>query len=121
MRSFSFIKEKILQYLDYKGITKYKFYQETGITNGILSQSNGFSEENILKFLNVYKDISLDWLFFGTEPMIKTDTTKEQSGNCQSCADKERIIEALKSTISTQDTLIKVLMQGNKTQQNENQ
>ena len=71
MRDFSIIKQKILQYLDNKGISKYKFYQETGITNGILSQSNGLSEENILKFLSKYRDISLNWLFYGEGSMLK--------------------------------------------------
>lgn len=110
MREFSIIKERILQYLDYKGITKYKFYQETGVSNGVLSQNNGFSEDNILKFLSVYKDISLEWLFYGTEPMIKDSEQTISNKPCQSCLDKERIIEAQKSTISTQDTLIKVLL-----------
>lgn len=81
MRDFSIIKQKILQYLDYKGISKYKFYQETGITNGILSQSNGLSEENTLKFLSKYRDISLSWLFYGEGSMLKTETPLEDTSN----------------------------------------
>ena len=73
MRDFSIIKQKILQYLDIKGISKYKFYQETGITNGILSQTNGLSEENTLKFLSKYRDISLDWLFYDEGSMLRSD------------------------------------------------
>ena len=71
MREISIIKERILKYLDFKGVSKYKFYQETGITNGILSQPNGISEENLLKFLTYYKDISAEWLLTGEEPMLK--------------------------------------------------
>lgn len=52
MREFSLIKRNILQYLDYKGVSKYEFYQKTGISNGVLSQKNGFSEENIMRFLS---------------------------------------------------------------------
>ena len=81
MRDFSIIKQKILQYLDYKGISKYKFYQETGITNGILSQSNGLSEENTLKFLSKYRDISLNWLFYDEGSMLKTETPLEDTSN----------------------------------------
>lgn len=81
MRDFSIIKQKILQYLDYKGIYKYKFYQETGITNGILSQSNGLSEENTLKFLSKYRDISLNWLFYDEGSMLKTETPLEDTSN----------------------------------------
>ena len=77
MREFSIIKQKILQYLDFKGISKYKFYQETGITNGILSQSNGISEDNLLRFLSVYNDISTEWLLTGEGTMLKSTPPPE--------------------------------------------
>ncbi|MBO7441165.1 MAG: transcriptional regulator [Bacteroidales bacterium] len=79
MREFSIIKQKILQYLDFKGISKYKFYQETGITNGILSQNNGISEDNLLRFLSVYKDISAEWLMRDEGSMLKTETDSVSS------------------------------------------
>jgi len=85
MRDFSIIKQKILQYLDCKGISKYKFYQETGITNGILSQSNGLSEENTFKFLSIYRDISLNWLFYDEGSMLNTD---EPNSIIQTSSDK---------------------------------
>ncbi len=59
-----------MQYLEYKGISKYKFYQETGITNGILSKNNGISEENLLNFLSCYRDISPNWLLTGEGSML---------------------------------------------------
>lgn len=70
MRENSVIKERIMQYLEYKGISKYKFYQETGITNGILSKNNGISEENLLNFLSCYRDISPNWLLTGEGSML---------------------------------------------------
>ena len=73
MREFSIIKKRILQYLEFKGISKYKFYQETGITNGILSQSNGISEDSVLKFLSYYRDISAEWLLTGEGEMLKKE------------------------------------------------
>ena len=81
MRDFSVIKQKILQYLDIKGISKYKFYQETGITNGILSQTNGLSEENTFKFLSKYRDISLDWLFYDEGSMLRSDAPSDSQTN----------------------------------------
>jgi hypothetical protein len=70
MREISIIKAKILKYLEFKGISNYKFYKETGITNGILSQANGISEENLLKFLSTYRDISPRWLLTGEGEML---------------------------------------------------
>ena len=69
-RDFSLFKMRILQYLDKKGITKYECYKNTGITNGILSQKNGLSEENTMKFLAYYTDISTDWFFTGKGEML---------------------------------------------------
>lgn len=69
-RDISILKERILQYLDYKGEKKSDFYKNTGISNGILSQSNGLSEDNLLKFLNYYRDINPNWLLTGIGPMI---------------------------------------------------
>lgn len=76
MRDFSILKSRILQYLELKGITKYECYKNTGITNGVLSQSNGLSEDNILKFLSYYNDINLNWLFTGEGNILKEDAPK---------------------------------------------
>jgi phage repressor protein C with HTH and peptisase S24 domain len=75
-RDFSVFKKKILIYLDFKGISKYECYQNTGITNGVLSQPNGISEDNILKFLSYYSDINPEWLLTGNGSMLKTNSTK---------------------------------------------
>lgn len=71
-RKNSVIKQNILKYLENKGISKYECYQKTGIVNGVLSQIGGISEENLLKFLSYYSDISLDWLFLNKGSMIKS-------------------------------------------------
>jgi SOS-response transcriptional repressor LexA len=77
MREISIIKKNILQYLDYKGVTKYEFYQKTGVSNGILSQSNGISEDNILKFLSYYSEINVEWLLTGKGSMLKGDEVEK--------------------------------------------
>lgn len=76
-----------MQYIDYKGITKYKFYHDTGVSNSVLSQDSGLSESNILRILSYYKDLSADWLFRDEGEMIrnaipleyKTDDKQEHS------------------------------------------
>ena len=73
MRDFSVLKQRILQYLDFKGITKYECYKNTGITNGVLSQPNGMSDDNLLNFLSYYSDISPDWLLAGCGSMLRDD------------------------------------------------
>lgn len=78
MREFSTLKQRILEYLDLKGITRYEFYTATGISNGILSQKNGLSEENLLKFLKIYHDINFHWFLTGTGEIIDKNTDKNQ-------------------------------------------
>ena len=72
MQKNSLIKQNILQYLDFIGITQYRFYQETGITRGILTQDNGMSEENTTKFLAYYTDVNPEWLLTGKGEMLKS-------------------------------------------------
>jgi hypothetical protein len=71
MQNISLIKQKILQYIDFIGITKYQFYQKTGITRGVLDKEGGISEDNIAKFIAYYPEVSNDWLLTGKGEMLK--------------------------------------------------
>ncbi|MFK8283525.1 S24 family peptidase [Capnocytophaga canis] len=73
MREFSVLKERILYFLDFKGISKYEFYQKTGASNGILSQKSGLSEENTLRFLSAYPEVNAEWLLTGKGSMLKNE------------------------------------------------
>ncbi|TSE10159.1 hypothetical protein [Aquimarina algiphila] len=61
----SSIKKRMLEYIAANGITKYKFYKETGITRGVLDSKSGITEDNILKFIDYYPDVDLSWLIKG--------------------------------------------------------
>lgn len=71
MQEKSQIKKNILQFIDYKGITKYDFYKKTGITRGVLDQNNGMSEDNIARFLAYFTDVNVEWLITGYGEMLK--------------------------------------------------
>ena len=77
MQEKSPIKKNILQYIEYKGISKYKFYQETGITRGVLDQNNGMSEENTARFIAQYPEVSTDWLLTGKGSMLRRQSAPE--------------------------------------------
>ena len=72
-REISLFKRRILEYAESVGISKYEIYQNTGISNGVFSQKGGLSEDNILRFLSYYKDISSDWLLTGAGNMFKSE------------------------------------------------
>jgi hypothetical protein len=67
----SLIKQNISKYAKYKGISKYEIYQKTGISRSVLSQDNGMTEDNLLKFLAYYSDVNLEWLLTGMGEMLK--------------------------------------------------
>ena len=71
MSEIATLKTRILQYLDFKGVSKYECYQKTGITNGVLSKKEGLSEDNLLRFISYYSDISPTWLLTGKGDMIE--------------------------------------------------
>lgn len=73
MKKISIQKERILQFIDYKGISKNKFYQETGISNGTLDKSSGLSLETVEKFYDVYPEINPEWLITGRGGMLKNE------------------------------------------------
>ncbi len=70
MQKNSLFKEKILQFIDFKGINKAKFYRDTGITRSTLDKKTGLSEENIAKFFATYPEVSPKWLLTGNGPMV---------------------------------------------------
>lgn len=77
MREKSVFKERILEYAEKTGITKAEIYQNTGISNGVFSQKGGLSEENVLKFLSHYNEISTEWLLTGNGSMLKSEKNIE--------------------------------------------
>ena len=106
MQENSIIKQNILLYLENKGITPYKFYKENGVTRGILTQNNGITEENLLKFVQFAQDISLDWLLKNEGSMLKTS---EKGVETASESGSNGTIEALKGIIKEQATEIATL------------
>jgi hypothetical protein len=67
------VKQNILQFIDYLNISKRDFYNKTGISRGTLESNTGITEDTLAKFIAIYPDISLEWLFTGREPMFKND------------------------------------------------
>ena len=89
----STIKRNILRYLESKGISQYQCYKDTGITRGVLGQSTGISEDNLIKFLDHYRDVSIEWLITGEGEMLldesATRTTQHVTGNNNAVAGRD--------------------------------
>lgn len=69
-------KERILQYLESKGIGKPQFYTDLGIKRGLLDSdkmNSTVTDVVIAKILVRYSDVSPLWLLTGEGPMLRTD------------------------------------------------
>lgn len=108
----SLIKQNILAYLKKKGVTPYECYKKTGITRGVLTQNNGITEENILKFLAYYSDVDVTWLITGRDNLHTASETDrdyhavekiqvvEEPYHCPRCIEKEKEINDLRENIN---------------------
>jgi len=64
-------KDKILKYLEYKRISKNKFYQKTGFSVGFLDSGNSLGVDKLKIVIDNYHDLNLEWFFNEDAPMIK--------------------------------------------------
>lgn len=74
MKNISTQKQRILQFIDYKGLSKNKFYKETGMSNGILDKKSGLSMDSVEKFYSTFNEVNPEWLLTGEGEMLKSDT-----------------------------------------------
>jgi len=120
------IKHRILQYIEYLGISKRDFYAKTMISRGTLESSTGITEEIIARFIATYQNISPVWLLTGEGAMTTdkkgynsvqdNDQILRESGSasytCKSCAEKDKIIEVQEDYIRTLKKVIDTLAGG---------
>ncbi len=65
------IIERILHFVDYKGLTKSKFYKETNLSNGFLDKNRDFGVSKLVNILKTYPELNPNWVLMGQKPMIK--------------------------------------------------
>jgi phage repressor protein C with HTH and peptisase S24 domain len=73
MQQISSIKQRISEYLSFKGVSDYEFYKNSGIARGVLKKDGGISEDNIAKFIAYAPQINPGWLLTGKSPMLLED------------------------------------------------
>ena len=62
--------KRLRQFVDFKGISKYKFYQLTGIANGYLDREGNIGTDKCEQILSVFPELNLAWLVTGEGEMI---------------------------------------------------
>lgn len=96
------IKERILKFIEYKGIKKIDFTKRCNLTHGFFNKGEGFNAIHISNILNSFPDLNVEWLITGKGEMIKKNTEKDEY--IRELQEKiklyEDMIEAQKTTIN---------------------
>ncbi len=71
--------ERILQFIEYKGISKLAFYKDVGLSNGFLDKNKSIGADNLVKILKKYSEIDPVWLLFGEGKMLKEDNQLQKN------------------------------------------
>lgn len=64
------IRKRILQYIDFKNITRYRFYKEMQLSNGFLDKEGSIRSDICEKICYQYPDLNLYWLITGKGTML---------------------------------------------------
>ncbi len=67
------IKDRIFQIIDLKRITINALERQMGVSNSYFKNTKNISAENCAKLLDIYPDISAEWLLLGKGEMLKNN------------------------------------------------
>lgn len=71
-------KERIIKYLDFKGIGKREFYRKIGVSNGFLDSGKEIGTDKVEIIMDNLPELNILWLLTGKGEM---ESTKKMSGN----------------------------------------
>ena len=77
------IKERIKEYLEFKGLSKYHFYKKMGFSNGFLDKEGSIGSDKCEKIIYEYSDLNIEWLLTGNGPMLKNEYDSNSNDQIQ--------------------------------------
>lgn len=102
-------KQRILQFLESKGIKIAKFYADTGIKRGFLDSDKldgAVSDMHIAKIVAVYPGLNVIWLVTGAGNMILSADHEKESFAKEHAIAEDLNKYSLKTLVDTQDKLL---------------
>jgi len=64
--------ERVIQFIDFKGISKYKFCKDLGFSNKFLDNSSNMGTDKAGIILHYFPEINPEWLLTGEGEMLKS-------------------------------------------------
>lgn len=69
--------ERLLQFIDYKDISKREFYIKTSLANGTLDRPKSIGSESLSKIHAAYPELNMLWVLYGEGDMVAVETKIE--------------------------------------------
>lgn len=73
--------DRILQFIENKGISKREFASRVGISHSLVGKANSIGSDKLEKIISAYPDINPVWLLTGIGDMYKKIDTSEMQGD----------------------------------------
>lgn len=98
------VKGKIIQYIEYKKISKNSFEKSIGVSKSYLGNTKSISADVLHEICIVYSDLSAEWLLRDQGSMIKTTSGMVSEDDHNNSIDME--IKTLLDVIKRQNAII---------------
>lgn len=129
MKKFDTAKQRMVYFLKTQGVTRNKFYELSGMSNGSLDSESGLNETSLLKIVEVFPELSLDWLLLEKGSMMRKFDAKNVSVvsspqsnvangdmNIEAPAELVALMQSQQETISKQAAIIETLLNNRNSQ-----
>lgn len=73
------VKERIKEYLEYKGISDYRFEKDMSLSKGYINKAKNPTSDVLVKMCGIYTDLSAEWLLTGEGEMLINGNTNENN------------------------------------------
>lgn len=112
------IQERILEYLEFKGITPYRFCKDLGLSMGYLDKKGAIGTDKYLKIIEYYSDLSPEWVLMEKGKMIRESSFSVENNYfneppSEPYGKKSSEIDYLKNEVQMQQEIIKGLQREN--------
>lgn len=102
----STVKERLAEYIKYKGISVNRFEKTNGLSTGYVRNMRvSIQPDKLSSIAHNYPDLNTGWLMTGEGEMLKKETKVSESVNDPCAAERERLL----SIIDSQRRTIEIL------------
>lgn len=96
------VRQRVIKYLEYKKISRTKFYRMAHLSNGYLDKEGAMSTTNCEKICEIFPEINPEWLLTGNGMMLRVQDQQEGTENVAVGVLVEKLVE-----LTAENTLLK--------------